>query len=113
MVEYDTIKAKDFALEDEIMKDYVKESEEATFHNGFGEAYDKEWALTDQGKREGLKQGIEQGIQKGIEQGIEQGIKKGSLNKAREIAKAMLQDKFDINMISKYTNLPIEEIKKI
>ena len=75
MVEYDTIKAKDFALEDEIMKEYVKESEEATFHNGFGEAYDKEWALTDQGKREGLKQGIKQGIEQ------------GSLQKAREIAK--------------------------
>ena len=41
-------------------------------------------------------------------------LTKGTIyNKAREIAKAMLQDKFDINMISKYTNLPIEEIKKI
>ena len=31
------------------MDEYVKEAEEVSFEGGVGEAYDKEWALRDQG----------------------------------------------------------------
>lgn len=79
--------------DDLVMKEYINEAEKVSFEGGFGEAYDKEWALKDEGIREGIEQ--------------------GSLNKAREIAKSMLQDKVDMNTISKYTNLSIEEIKKL
>ena len=83
---------KDFG-DEIVMKEYINEAEKVSFEGGFGEAYDKEWALKDEGIREGIEQ--------------------GSLNKAREIAKSMLQDKVDINTISKYTNLSIEEIKDL
>lgn len=63
----------------------------------------------EEGKIEGIQQGIEQGIQQGIEQGIEQ----GKLSKQKEMAKQMLKDKVDIDLISKYTGLTIKEIKKI
>ena len=35
------------------------------------------------------------------------------MNKAKEMARNMLKDKVDINTISKYTGLTIEEIKSL
>ena len=52
------------------------------FINGFGEAYDKEWALKDEGKRD----------------------------RTIEIAKNMLKKKMDKSLISELTNLTEEEI---
>ena len=49
----------------------------------------------------------------GLEQGIEQGIEQGSQNKQIEIAKNMLRDTKDYQLISKYTGLSIEDIKKL
>ena len=49
----------------------------------------------------------------GLEQGIEQGIEQGSQNKQIEIAKNMLKDTKDYQLISKYTGLSIEDIKKL
>ena len=51
----------------------------------------------------------EKAIQKGISQGISQGIEQ----KAEEIARKMLQEKLDINFISKITGLSNDEIKKL
>ena len=53
------------------MNEYLKEAEEVSFEDWFGEAYDKEWALKDEGKRE----------------------------EKIEIAKNMLKDNVDINLI--------------
>ena len=76
--------------DEKVMNEYLKEAEEVSFEDGFGEAYDKEWALKDEGKTEGR-----------IEGKREQKI---------EIAKNMLNDNVDINLIKKYTNLTEEEI---
>ena len=38
--------------DEKVMNEYLKEAEEVSFENGFGEAYDKEWALKDEEKRE-------------------------------------------------------------
>ena len=72
--------------DEEVMKAYIKEAETVSFEGNFGEAYDKEWALKDEGKREGIE-----------------------LSK-KEIAKNMLKDNVDINTIKKYTNLTEEEL---
>ena len=45
--------------------------------------------------------------------GIAQGIEQGSQNKQIEIAKNMLRDTKDYQLISKYTGLSIEDIKKL
>ena len=68
--------------DEKVMNEYLKEAEEVSFEDWFGEAYDKEWALKDEGKRE----------------------------EKIEIAKNMLKENFEISMISKITNLTEEEI---
>ena len=55
----------------------------------------------------------EEGLQQGLEQGLQQGMQKGLYQQAIQTAKNMLKDKVDIKLISKYTNLSVEEIKKI
>ena len=50
------------------------------------------------------------GFDKGVEQGLRQGIEKGKKNATIEFAKKLKKDNVDINMISKYTGLTIEEI---
>ena len=67
------------------MKDYVDESIKVSIDCNFGESYDKEWALKDEGKRENQI----------------------------EIAKTMLKEKIEIEMISKCVGLSIEEIEKL
>ena len=84
LVEMDLDKLNDLGGEN-IMDEYVKEAEEVSFEGGVGEAYDKEWALRDEGKRESKK----------------------------EIAKNMLKDNIPVESISKYTSLSIDEIKNL
>ena len=69
----------------------------------------REKAIRNAFKEEGLQQGLEQGLQ----QGLQQGMQKGLYQQAIQTAKNMLKDKVDIKLISKYTNLSVEEIKKI
>ena len=72
--------------DEKVMNEYLKEAEEVSFEDGFGEAYDKEWALKDEGKTEGKRE------------------------EKIEIAKNMLKKKMDKTLISELTNLTEEEI---
>lgn len=76
--------------DEKVMNEYLKEAEEVSFEGDFGEAYDKEWALKDEGKREG--------------------IELGEKNKAKEIAKNMFKKNMDKILISELTNLTEEEL---
>ena len=49
------------------------------------------------------------GLKKGLKQGKEEGLKQGK----EEMARNMLKDNVDINTISKYTGLTIEEIQEL
>ena len=100
LVEMDLDKLNDLGGEN-IMDEYVKEAEEVSFEGGVGEAYDKEWALRDQGYRDGLSQGKSEGKIEGFSQG------------KVEIAKNMLKDNIPVESISKYTSLSIDEIKNL
>ena len=75
------------------MKDYVDESIEVSIDCNFGESYDKEWALKDEGWRDGKLE--------------------GEKNKQIEIAKTMLKEKIEIEMISKCVGLSIDEIEEL
>ena len=46
-------------------------------------------------------------------EGIKEGIKKGIKENSYTIAKNLKKDGMDINLISKYTGLSIEEIRKL
>ena len=100
LVEMDLDKLNDLGGEN-IMDEYVKEAEEVSFEGGVGEAYDKEWALRDQGYRDGLLQGKAEGISEGKN---ERNI---------EIAKNMLNEGIDINIITKCTGLTNEDINAL
>ena len=60
-------------------------------------------------REEGLKEGIEKGIKKGIKKGKLEGIKEEKIS----MAITMKKDGANINLISKYTGLSIEEIEKL
>ncbi|MBR3898411.1 MAG: hypothetical protein IKJ43_03935, partial [Bacilli bacterium] len=55
----------------------------------------------------------EKGVEKGIEEGIEEGIEKGEEKNRIKTARKMLKENIDISLVSKITELSIEEIKKI
>ena len=93
--------AKDIIIGDEIMEKYVDESINVCKEKNFGESYDKEWALKDEYRREGIAEGKEIGIEQGIEQAT------------IEIAKKFLTSGIDEKIISENTGLPIEEIEKL
>ena len=49
----------------------------------------------------------------GKDEGKQAGINEGKQNEKIEIAKKMLNDNLDINLISKYSGLDIEEINNL
>ena len=100
LVEMDLDKLNDLGGEN-IMDEYVKEAEEVSFEGGVGEAYDKEWALRDQGYRDGLSQGKAEGKAEGFSQG------------KVEIAKNLLRNKVDISIIASSTGLTEKEINSL
>jgi predicted transposase/invertase (TIGR01784 family) len=97
LVERKVEDALEFGIGDTLMEEYVKEAKEVSEDFNFGESYDKEWALRDEGIREGIEQGIEQGINQ---------------NKL-EIAKSMLKEQLSIDTIIKCTGLTKGEIEKL
>lgn len=112
LVEMDLDKLNDLGGEN-IMDEYVKEAEEVSFEGGVGEAYDKEWALRDQGYRDGLSQGKAEGKAEGREEGRAEGKTEGINERNLEIAINMLKEGIDINTISKCTGLTIEKINTL
>ena len=112
LVEMDLDKLNDLGGEN-IMDEYVKEAEEVSFEEGVGEAYDKEWALRDQGYRDGLSQGKAEGREEGKAEGKAEGISEGKNERNIEIARNMLKDNISVESISKYTDLSINEINSL
>ncbi len=60
-----------------------------------------------------LEYATEQGILQGIQQGMLQGMQQGELNGLRKSAKNMLNLGLDVDLVAKYLNLPVDEIKKL
>ena len=124
LVEMDLDKLNDLGG-DNVMDEYVKEAEEVSFEGGVGEAYDKEWALRDQGYRDGLSQGKVEGFSQGKAEGFSQGKVEGreegraegnteGINERNlEIAKNLLKNKVDISIIVSSTGLSEEEINSL
>ena len=64
-------------------------------------------------KQEARKEGLEKGLKEGEKKGKIEGLKEGEKKSKIEIAKNMLKDNVDINIISKYSGLSIDEIKDL
>ena len=63
----------------------------------------------DTAKREGIAEGMEKGMKEGLEKGRVEGMNQRSL----DIARNMLADGVDINLIMKYSGLTQEQIEKL
>ena len=55
----------------------------------------------------------QEGLAEGMELGMEKGMKKGMNQKALDIARNMLADGVDINLIMKYSGLTQEQREKL
>ena len=85
--------SKELGGEIDIMIEYVNEAGEVTMGTNFGESYDKEWALKDEGRREGIKEGREEGI------------KSSAIN--------LLKNGASLELISKSLGYSMEELEKM
>jgi predicted transposase/invertase (TIGR01784 family) len=75
------------------MDEYIDEAVEVSYESGFGEAYDKEEAIYDDGMKKGMEQGMEQ--------------------RNIQIAKSLLEHNVSIDIIMESTGLTKEEIDEI
>ena len=96
------------------MEDIMKKVEDFSDDDEIIGAYDGEWHRKEVERLVRLEQiekaqeeGLARGMAEGIEKGIEQGIEKEKLN----IARNMLKEKINVEIISKVTGLSIEHIK--
>ena len=79
------------------MENYINDAAMASGDEILLEAYDKEWALKDLGRRDGYKEGLDEGIEK----------------TKIEMVKNMLKENADIDFIVKVSGLTIEAINEI
>jgi predicted transposase/invertase (TIGR01784 family) len=61
----------------------------------------------------GKEQGLQQGRAEGLQQGLQQGRAEGAQQNAIETAKRMKAEGLDISLISKITQLSVEDIEKL
>ena len=94
----------DLSEGDEIMEKYLKESKEASEKDEVIGMYNEEI------HKEKLRLAE---IDEFRELGHEEGLKEGTQKTKEETAKKMLQDNLDSSIISKYTDLSIEELEKL
>ena len=83
----------------DIMEEFIKDAINASDDEILLEAYDKEWALKDLGRRDGYKEGLDEGISLGIEE------------TKIEMVRNMFTKNLDVNLISEITGLSLEEIE--
>ena len=106
------------------MEEILKKVEDFSGDEEILGAYDAEWhkmetervvrlVNKEEAFEEGKEEGLQQGLKQGLKQGIEQGIERGSLKEKNEIARNMLKENINIEIISKVTGLNIEQIKKL
>ena len=89
---------------DEIMKEYIKDSKNASEEEEIIGLYDKE-LNDDMLKRMEIKENREEAFNEGIQEGIQEGI--------CETAKKMLKKGYDINDISECTSLSLDKLKEL
>ena len=64
----------------------------------------------EEGLAEGIEKGREEGLAEGEKIGMEKGKEEGAIAKSMEIARAMMADGMDNNVIARLTGLNMEQI---
>ena len=102
---------RDNEIELRSMKEYAKRTghEEGLAE---GRAEGRAQGLTE-GRAQGLTEGRAEGRAQGLTEGRAEGRAEGEKAKAIEMAKAMLNDKANVELIVKYTGLTLDEVLKL
>ena len=116
MLDLDKQELEELSEKSEIVNSYKKEAFKAN-----EDKFVVDWISKEEEQKQyeevmyekGLTQGKQQGIIEGKQQGLIEGKQQGLSEKNKEIAKKMLDLKMDLNVISKITNLTIEEIESL
>ncbi len=108
LVETNIKKALEIAKGDKDMEEFVNEAIDASSDNEIIGLYDKE--LHEKRLKNTL---IEETREEGFNAGLEQGLEQGSLSEKKEIAKSMLKNGIDIDIIVKCTGLSKNEIENL
>ena len=66
-----------------------------------------------EGMEKGMKERMELGMAKGKQEGLAEGMGKGMNQRSLDIARNMLADGVDLNLIMKYSGLTQEQIEKL
>lgn len=61
-------------------------------------------------RQEGHHDGLQQGLQQGLEQGLEQGVQKGTQEEAIRIARMMLEQGIDRDLVQLITGLLPDDV---
>ncbi len=80
----------------------IKNSVDTAKHEGIAEGMEK-----------GMKERMELGMAKGKQEGLAEGMEKGMNQRSLDIARNMLADGVDLNLIMKYSGLTQEQIEKL
>lgn len=111
---------KPTALTEAIFKRFFEVAEIAAFSQT--ERYDYEenlkncndwFSVMNTAKKDGLEEGEAIGIEKGRAEGVVIGLQKGEAIGVLKTAKKMKEEGLDVNVISKLTNLSIDEVEKL
>ena len=108
MTEKKKSKLRELAKGDKELEYMVKKLEKISKNPDFVSYYNEE-TLDKIGRQLDIEEATTSGFKEGRTSGFEDGVHQKSI----ETAKKMLKDKLDLNLISKYTNLSIDEIKNI
>ncbi|MBQ9101450.1 MAG: hypothetical protein IJY54_08785, partial [Paludibacteraceae bacterium] len=111
---------KPTALTEAIFKRFFEVAEIAAFSKT--ERYDYEenlkncndwFSVMNTAKKDGLEEGEAIGIEKGRAEGEAIGLQKGETLGILKTAKKMKEEGLDVNVISRLTNLSVDEIEKL
>ena len=103
--------AKD--LLEEKVEQYSRDEEVIEMYSEYSRAELETESVLEEAKEQAIKQGREEGIEQGIKQGREEGREEGIQKNRVEIARRMLEEKMDKNIVARITDLSIEEIEKL
>ena len=87
--------------------------EDRKAYNRYVETLRFNLSVMDSSRIEGMQEGMEQGIAQGRAEGRAEGRAQGAQSEKLETAKRMKAEGLDINLISKITQLSIDEIEKL
>ena len=75
--------------------------------------YNREILEDEDSREEERQRALAEGREQGLTEGREQGLTEGREQSKQDIAKAMLSENCDIELISKVTNLTYDEVVKL